>query len=180
MDEVGTMIKIINNVLTTQDCFDLYQGLTTANMWGLNRQTNPDNLGGAFPGVTLVENEEVVYNDQYWIGYFNCLFDRINQKLLEQHNFSLKRKIKRIVLNAQNDNHYTEFHQDNEENTYSIVGFLTPQWAEEWGGELNIEGEIIKYSSGDFVLFQSNQLHKSQPIKKIPYWRTSVSYVIEK
>ncbi len=174
------MIKIINNVLTIEDCFDLYQGLVSANMWNLNRQSTPTNLGGAFPGVTLIENQNIVNNNQYWIGYFNCLFDRINQKLLEQHNFSLKRNIKRIALNAQNDNHFTEFHEDNEENTYSIVGFLTPQWAEEWGGELNIEGEIIKYNPGDFILFESNQLHRSQPVKKIPYWRTSVSYVIKK
>jgi hypothetical protein len=149
------------------------------NIWNLSRSSE-NTLGGAFPGVTLVENGETVFNNPYWIGYFNCLFDRINQKLNEQHNFSMKRIIKRIALNAQNDNHYTEFHQDSSKNTYSIVGFLTPQWAEDWGGELNIEGEVFKYNPGDFVLFESYQLHKSQPIKKIPYWRTSISYVINK
>jgi len=137
-------------------------------------------LGGSFPGIILINNHEIVYNNQYWIGYFNCLFDRINAELQKQHNFRLTRNIKRISLNAQNDNHYTEFHEDNPEDTYSIVGFFTPQWAEEWGGELNVEGEVIKYNPGDFVLFNSTQLHKSKPIKKIPYWRTSVSYVINK
>ena len=176
------MIKIINNVLTTQDCFNLYKGLSTANIWNLLRRSSGENLGGAFPGVSLIENRQIVVNNQYGIGYFNCLFDRINQKLLEQHNFSLIRDIKRIFLNAQNDNHYAEFHEDDAsgENTYSIVGFLTPQWAEEWGGELNIEGKIIKYNPGDFILFNSSQLHSSQPMKKIPYWRTSVSYVVAK
>ena len=43
-----------------------------------------------------------------------------------------------------------------------------------------LEGNIIKYNPGDFVLFDSYRLHKSQPIKKIPYWRTSVSYIIDK
>jgi len=174
------MIKIINNVLTKQDCFGLYQGLASANIWSLNRKSDGNTIGGAFPGVSFVENHEIVFNNQYWIGYFNCLFDRINQKLLEQHNFHLNRKIQRIGLNAQNDNHYTEFHVDQKQSTFSIVGFFTPQWAEEWGGELNIEGEIIKYNPGDFILFDSTKLHQSQEIKKIPYWRTSVSYVIEK
>ena len=173
------MIKIINNVLNKEDCFSLYSGLTNSNMWSLNRHSAGAE-GGSFPGVILIEGKEIIFNNQYWIGYFNCLFDRINAQLQQQHNFSLKRIITRIALNAQNDNHYTEFHQDEKENTYSIVGFFTPQWAEEWGGELNIEGNIIKYNPGDFVLFDSYRLHKSQPIKKIPYWRTSVSYVIEK
>jgi hypothetical protein len=173
------MLKVISNVLTTSDCFSLYQGLITDNIWNLNRVSEDSRFGGSFPGCTLVNNGQPVFNNQYWIGYFNCLFDRINQKLSEQHNFSLQRKIQRICLNSQNDNHYTEFHID-EKNSYSIVGFFTPQWSEEWGGELNIEGEIIKYKPGDFILFNSNQSHKSQKIKKIPYWRTSVSYVIEK
>ena len=174
------MIKIINNVLTLEDSFSLYEALISQNLWRLDKKSE-NTLAGSFPGVEIVAEGKGCHFDNYWIGYFNCLFDRINQKLLEQHNFKLNRRIQRINLNAQNDNHYTEFHTDNLENTYSIVGFFTPQWAENWGGELNIEGEIMKYKPGDFIIFNSNQLHKSQKInKKIPYWRTSVSYVIDK
>ena len=173
------MIKIINNILTLEDSFHLYEGLIKQNMLNLSKGSD-GKLGGRFPGVSFIEEGQIVSNDGYWVGYFNCLFDRINQKLLEQHNFKLNRRIQRISLNAQNDNHYTEFHTDNLENTYSIVGFFTPQWAENWGGELNIEGEIIKYKPGDFVLFNSEQLHKSQEIKKqLPYCRVSINYVIE-
>jgi|TARA_Y100000114_G_scaffold28119_1_gene23802 hypothetical protein len=175
------MIKVIKNVLSLQDSFELYEGIINQNMWNLNRASEPGKPRGAFPGVTFLENGEVLYNDPYWIGYFNCLYDRINQGLSEQHNFKLARKIQRIALNAQNDNHYTEFHIDTATGKgpshHSIVGFLTPQWAEDWGGELNIEGEIFKYSPGDFVLFDSTKRHRSQEIKKIPYWRISVSYM---
>ena len=173
------MVKIINNVLTPEDCFSLYGSLINRNMWNLVRASG-ESLGGTFPGVNLVEGGKPFHNDPYWIGYFNCLFDRINEKLNEQHNFSLQRHINRIALNAQNNNHYTEFHVDGDLNTFSIIGFLTPQWAENWGGELNIEGETVKYKPGDFVLFNSNQVHKSQAIKQLPYWRISVSYVINK
>ena len=174
------MIKVIRNVLNKTDLFSLHKGLVSNNMWSLNNYSTEDSLGRVFPGVLLIEKGEVIYNDSYWIGYFNCLFDRINAELQKQHNFYLQRRIERICLNAANDNSYTDFHQDSSKTTYSIVGFLTPQWAEDWGGELNIEGEVIKYNPGDFILFNSNQLHSSQPIKKIPYWRTSVSYVIHK
>ena len=173
------MIKIINNVLTLEDSFHLYEGLIQQNMWNLSKGSE-GKLGGRFPGVSFIEGGQIVSNDGYWVGYFNCLFDRINQKLNEQHNFKLKRNIQSIALNAQNENHYTEFHQDTNVDAFSIVGFLTPQWAEKWGGELNIEGEIIKYSPGDFILFDSHQLHKSEKIKKTPYWRTSVSYIVKK
>ena len=173
------MIKVINNVLTLTDCFNLYNGLINSNIWSLNRKSLSGEAG-AFPGVVFFNDGEIIFNNQYWIGYFNCLFDTINAKLKEQHNFSLNRNIKRIALNAANNNHYTEFHADKKENVFSIVGFFTPQWAEDWGGELNIEGEIFKYSPGDFILFESSKLHKSESIKKIPYWRTSINYVIEK
>tara|TARA_R100000231_G_scaffold105825_1_gene78413 strand:- start:2842 stop:3369 length:528 start_codon:yes stop_codon:yes gene_type:complete len=172
------MIKLIKNVLTLEDCFSLYDGLINQDMWNLNRFSTDNKLRGCFPGVTFLEKGEVMHNNGYWIGYFNCLFDRINQKLNEQHNFKLKRQIKRIALNAQNENHYTEFHCDVDTSHHSIVGFLTPQWAEDWGGELNIEGQIFKYSPGDFVLFDSNKLHRSHEIKKIPYWRITVSYML--
>lgn len=172
------MLKIVKNVLTLQDSFELYEGLINQNIWNLNRSSSKNKPRGAFPGVTFLENGEIIHNNPYWIGYFNCLYDRINQKLNEQHNFNLSRKIKRIALNAQNDNHYTEFHRDMDRPYHSIVGFLTPQWAEDWGGELNIEGEVFKYLPGDFVLFDSDKLHKSQEIKKIPYWRITVSYLI--
>lgn len=174
------MIKIINNVITLEDGFELYSALIRQHVWNLARSSSEGKPGGTFPSVCLMENGEVVGNSPYWLGYFNCLFDRINEKLNEQHNLNLVKSINRIGLNAQNDNHYTEFYSDKTENTYSIVGFFTPQWAEEWGGELNVEGKVIKYNPGDFILFDSFKLHQSQKIKKIPYWRTSVSYVIER
>ena len=173
------MIKIINNVLSIEDCFHLYRSLVNSNIWALNRSSENKN-GGAFPGVTLIEGNKIIYDNPYWIGYFNCLFDRINQLLLEQHNFLIRKSISRIALNAANDNTYTEFHADYNSDYYTIVGFLTPQWAEQWGGELNVMGNIYKYSPGDFVMLDSSYPHKSQEVKKIPYWRISVAYAIKK
>ena len=174
------MIKVVNNVIPQKDCFTLYNELTSQGFWKLTRSSYPEDIGRQFPGMSLIENGEIVYNDQFWIGYFSCLFDRINQQFLEQHNLLMRKNITRIALNAANDNTYTEFHTDGDSNHYTIVGFLTPQWAEDWGGELNVNGEVIKYKPGSFVIFDSNLPHKSYEIKKIPYWRTSIAYVIKK
>ena len=138
-DSFGSDVPIeLLKYLKTKEELAKNKGLIQQNMWNLSKGSE-GKLGGRFPGVSFIEGGQIVSNDGYWVGYFNCLFDRINQKLLEQHNFNLNRKIQRIGLNAQNDNHYTEFHVDQKESTFSIVGFFTPQWAEEWGGELNIE-----------------------------------------
>jgi len=172
------MLKLIHTVLGKEDVFQLYENLISDNIWELNRSTR-NHPAGVFPGCTLISNGEPQFNHPYWIGYFTCLFDRLNEKLNEQHNFRLGRKIKRIALNAANNDYYTEFHGDGK-NTYSLVGFFTPQWSENWGGDLNVEGQIIKYNAGDFVLFNSEQQHKSEEIKKLlPYWRISINYVIE-
>tara|TARA_R100000278_G_C5438856_1_gene152983 strand:- start:207 stop:743 length:537 start_codon:yes stop_codon:yes gene_type:complete len=175
------MIKIINNVISLPDSFHLYEGLLKTNMWSMSMSSEAK-MGGKFPGVTLIRDSEVVCNQTYWIGYLNCLLDRINQKLYEQHKFLLKRNIDRLLINAQNQNHYTEFHADTySSSTYSVIGFLTPQWSEDWGGELVIEGETIQYKPGDFVLFDSEMMHTSQKIKKdIPYWRMTINYVVKK
>ena len=173
------MIKVINNVINKKECFNLYSQLTAEHMWNLARHSEGDQ-GGKFPGVHLIEDFKTIHNNPYWIGYFDCLFDRINQLLFEQHKFLIKKDICRIALNAANDNAYTEFHTDYNSDYYTIVGFLTPQWAEQWGGELNVMGNIYKYSPGDFVMFDSSYPHKSQETKKIPYWRISVAYVIKK
>tara|TARA_Y100000114_G_C11740028_1_gene318397 strand:- start:448 stop:972 length:525 start_codon:yes stop_codon:yes gene_type:complete len=174
------MIKRIRNVILKEDLFSLYKELINSTIFALNNKSNANTMAGTFPAVCLIKDGQPQANFPYWIGYTNCLFDMINTRCQEQHGFSLRKNIKRTIINAQNNNHYASFHIDGDSSEQSIVGFLTPQWAEDWGGELNIEGEICRYEPGDFILFDSSQLHKNQEIKNIPYWRISLAYVIEK
>ena len=96
------MIKIINNVLTPEDCFSLYGSLINRNMWNLVRASG-ESLGGTFPGVNLVAGGKPIHNDLYWIGYFNCLFDRINQKLKEQLNTYINSKVSNRASETSDD-----------------------------------------------------------------------------
>ena len=76
------MLKLIHTVLGKEDVFQLYENLINDNIWELNRSTR-NHPAGVFPGCTLIDKGEPRFNHPYWIGYFTCLFDRLNEKLNE-------------------------------------------------------------------------------------------------
>tara|TARA_R110002072_G_scaffold92003_1_gene205040 strand:- start:575 stop:760 length:186 start_codon:yes stop_codon:yes gene_type:complete len=60
-----------------------------------------------------------------------------------------------------------------------MVGFLTPEWDQSWGGSLQVQDKEIKFSPGNFVLFSGNDLHDAMPVKvNLPFWRISVGIFI--
>lgn len=173
------MVEVIDNVLLEKEIFNLYNGLINSDFWHLARSSTGSEFG-TFPGVSVKrENELTRY--PYWEGYFNSLFERIRQKHFEKYNYTLPSKIRRIHLGAKNDAALTDFHCDTTEpNTFTIVGFLTPQWSKDWGGQINVEGQEIEIKPGLFVIFKNNCRHNGfGPKKPIPYWRISLNYVIE-
>ena len=87
----------------------------------------------------------------------------------------------RIDLGAKNETSIPEFHRDAHDNNspISILGFLTPVWAEDWGGSLQLEENKINFEPGKFMIFDSNKIHNGVgPNKKIPYWRISINYIV--
>ena len=62
-----------------------------------------------------------------------------------------------------------------------IVGFLTPDWDDSWGGELQIEDKTIKFKPGNFVLFSGNNLHDAMPVKVgLPTGEYLLEYLLNK
>jgi len=177
MIENNKNLFLLDNIIRSKDLFTLYKGLIESNVWTLNRTSTGGDFG-TFPGFSI-QDGSTVYNP-YWSGYFVSLFEKINFDFEKKYNFNLPSKIKRIHLGAKNDLSYIEFHCDTQEpNTYTIVGFLTPVWAQNWGGELTIESEKINFEPGKFLIFKSNLRHNGVgPNKKIPYWRISINYVV--
>ena len=84
-----------------------------------------------------------------------------------------------VGFNAQRKGNIPLFHTDGDTKgpfKWSAVGFLTPQWDESWGGELQIEDKTFIYEPGDFVVFRSDLYHDALPIKvDTPFWRVSVA-----
>lgn len=171
-------IKFVNNIILKKDLFNLYSGLIKTSNWNLCRSSGGESIG-TFPGFVVRDNYTDVFN-HYWNGYFTSLYEKINMKFYEKYNYELPNNIQRIHLGAKNEMSITDFHIDtNENNAISVLGFLTPQWSEDWGGDLQVEENKINFESGKFVIFDSNQIHNGVcPSKKIPYWRISINYIV--
>ena len=57
----------------------LYKNLIACNSWNLARTSSGGELG-TFPGFVIRDNYTNVFNN-YWDGYFNCLYERIKIKI---------------------------------------------------------------------------------------------------
>ena len=169
---------LLDNVITKNDLFNLYNELINSPVWHISRCTH-DSKVGMWPGFIVKGKDEV--RNHFWYGRFIGLLENIKNVFEKEHNFSLPPNIYRVHLGAKNTTSNTDFHTDVvEPYTYTFVGFITPEWSSEWGGELNIEGEIIDFKPGRFVIFKSELRHDGSKIKKeINHWKISLNYVLK-
>ena len=172
-------IKYVDNILLKKELFKLYKGLIETNGWNLTRASSEESFG-MFPGFIIKDNYNEVGND-YWNGYFTSLYERIKINFQEKYKYELPNNIFRIHLGAKNETSVTEFHSDSKNNSdISILGFLTPVWSSDWGGDLQIEENKINFEPGKFLIFNSDKIHNGVgPNKKIPYWRISINYIVK-
>ena len=175
---------IIDNIIDKTENFRIYNNLVNTPSWSLNRSsTEINNLETSinnFPGM-LIEQEGQISN-LYLSGYFQCLTASIKNVFHKQHNFQLPDNIFRIHLGAKNNKSETLFHSDmNDNQSWTILGFLTPVWKAEYGGQINIEGEEIEYIPGRFIVFKSNILHNGGFVKNnnLDYWRISLNIILK-
>jgi hypothetical protein len=176
---------ILDNVLSKIETFKIYNNLINSPSWSLNRTSTltSDNLESSlnrFPG-NVIEQEGQVFNP-YFSGYFNCLTSLIKDKFYNHYNFNLPNNVFRIHVVAKNDKSETLFHSDTKDNeSWTVLGFLTPVWKSEYGGEVNIEGEKLDYIPGRFIIFKSNILHNGGYVNKnnLDYWRITLNIILE-
>ena len=76
-------MKFVENVILERDLFVLYKKLIESNVWDLARASSGSEVG-MFPGFVVRDDYNKVYNF-YWDGYFQCLYERINQKFYEKY-----------------------------------------------------------------------------------------------
>jgi hypothetical protein len=170
-------VKYVDNVILDKVLFNLYRNLFSHSGWNLTRSSTGESLGN-FPGFVVKDNNQV-YNN-YWDGYFTSLYERIKINFYEKYKYKLPDHICRIHLGAKNENSMTEFHTDDANDAITVLGFLTPVWAKDWGGSLQVEENNIDFKPGKFLIFNSDEIHEGiGPCKKIPYWRISINYVIK-
>jgi hypothetical protein len=174
---------ILDNIISKEQNFKIYNQLVNTPSWHLSSfsdtKNNFESNVAGFPGFTVEDND--VSSHHYYSGYFHALIEFIKTKFQQEFNFSLPREIRRIRLGAKNSKSETVFHTDNNDPLdWSILGFLTPVWKLEDGGEVRIEQEKIDYKPGRFILFKSHLLHNGGYIKNnnLDYWRISLNIVL--
>ena len=167
----------IKNVLNTFELKHMYKQLMNNN-WSINSAYEKDVYTNFYPTFTVSEEDNVY--QPYWFGLFFGIVSSINSRLRREKKFDLGTYyIKKIVLNAQHSSSKFHFHE-HRDYRHAIVGFLTPNWDDSWGGELQIEDKTIKFKPGNFVLFSGTDLHDAMPVKVgLPYWRISVGIFIK-
>jgi hypothetical protein len=170
---------VLDNIISKRELLLLYNNLISDNIWYLTRSTDGISQVGQWPGFIVSSNEQI--NNYFWFGRFLGILDNIKNNFEKKYNFSLPPKISRIHIGAKNNTSNTDFHCDViEPFTYTIVGYLTPEWNKEWGGELNIEGEKIDFTPGRFIIFKSDLRHDGSKVKKeIDFWKVSLNYVLK-
>jgi hypothetical protein len=174
-----TNVYEIENVLNGYELKNAYKKLLS-NHWSIGSSFDDDTFNILFPSVR-VSYEDTIYQP-YWFGYFSGIVSSINSHLRKEKKFDLgSYKIKHINLFAQQHANKHAFHfHDHRQYRHVLVGFLTPDWEDSWGGELQIEDKTIKFKPGNFVLFSGNKLHDAMPVKiNLPYWRISVGIFID-
>ena len=172
-----TNIHEIKNVLNSFELKYIYKQLMDNN-WKIDSSYGEDIYTNFYP-TFRVSYEDSVYQP-YWFGFFSGIVSSINSRLRQEKKFDLgSYSIKNIVLNAQHNSNKFHFHE-HRDFKHVIVGFLTPDWDDSWGGELQIEDMTIKFKPGNFVLFSGNNLHDAMPVKMgLPYWRISVGIFLK-
>jgi hypothetical protein len=167
----------IENVLNSFELKNIYKKLMDCG-WTINSAYGEDTYTNFYP-MLRVSFEESVYQP-YWFGFFSGIVSSINNRLKLEKKFDLgSYSINNIVVNAQHNSSKFHFHE-HRDFKHVIVGFLTPDWDDSWGGELQVEDETIKFKPGNFVIFSGNNLHDAMPVKVgLPYWRISVGIFLK-
>jgi hypothetical protein len=171
-------VKIIKDVLNSKELFDLYDRVINEHSWYLGRGSSGEQTN-TFPGLIVYDNGTPVHFhlSRYFVQH---LLSKITEKCLDQYNFLLPKKVIRTDLVAKQPGSVTKLHIDHDDpNAYSLIGMLTPEWDDVWGGEFYVGEEEVKHSPGSFILIKSNELHNGvAPKIETPYWRIVVNYIL--
>ena len=172
---------VLDNIISKTQIFKLYNILISTPSWTLDRASSheSDLESTGFPGMVVEENGNS--RNTYLSGYFHSMLDTLKLKFVEKYEFDLPNNVHRINLGAKNSKSETAFHCDiPEASWWTILGFLTPVWKLEDGGEFKIEGETIDYKPGRFIIFRSNLLHDGGYVRSnnLDYWRISLNIML--
>ena len=173
------MLKVFDNVIPQNRLEELYDELICTQMWSINRQSSSEyKYFHNFPGHMIFERKEGI-TSKILYEYFSGLIEHLRHRHKEEYGQLLPPKLNRIHLGAKTLSSHTSLHTDTDQKGVVIVGFLTPKWKVEWGGDLRVEDKLIKYKPGRFSIFDTDKRHDGYaPKGDCPLWRITVNIVL--
>jgi len=174
---------IFDGVIGADELMWLYHELLNTSSWSLARSSKGSGAFAlpftSFPGL-LIETQGHIHID-FLSGYFRSVVFKI-RTLAKNNGVILPPNIQRIHAGAKSSFSKTEFHVDtNDENAWTILGFLNPVWNAGDGGEFFLQDHKVEYKAGRFVVFPSRTLHDGGYVKneKLNYWRVAVNIILD-
>ena len=173
---------IYDELISNLELLWIYDTILNSEGWKINCHPGRNTTAAFSTHPVLVIQKEKEIINLFWAGYFQKLIFTIKDIIKKEDNLIIPNKIKRIHVIAKSSFSDSALHIDsNDENAYSIVGFLNPIWNNSDGGGFLLEDEIIQNKPGRFVIFKSNMIHDGIPISKkdLRYWRLLVNIILK-
>ena len=173
------MTKVFDDVISQETLEEMYDEFIRSQMWAIDRKSSDENkYFHNFPGHVVLEKDGSVLNRGLY-DYFSGLIEQLRYRHMKEFGQLLPPKIKRIHLGAKTLSSHTNIHIDTDQKGVVIVGFITPEWKEEWGGELKVDEKLIKYKPGRFCIFNTDKPHDGfAPKGDCHLWRMSVNIIL--
>jgi hypothetical protein len=175
---------IFDGVMGADELLWIYHELLSTSSWALTRTSTGAKPSGmpfiSFPGLNIETRGDI--QNEFLSGYFRSVLFRIRGLAMRENNLILPPNIQRIHVGAKSSFSKTKFHTDSdEENVWTILGFLNPVWNARDGGEFFLKNHKVEYKTGRFVIFPSNTLHDGGYVKneKLNYWRVAVNIILD-
>jgi|TARA_E500000318_G_C3446937_1_gene167281 hypothetical protein len=178
---------LLDDILSERELYFVYKEITNASTWSVtttsDRVEYPSNkqfAGGARFSVKSGNGTVLNYPLYFW---GQTLVYRI-VKILEQKNIGMHTKLKRMwFLSTTNGSplHFLHPDMDENNNTHSILFFITPVWRTGWRGSFYVDGEEFKFKPGSAVIFDSKEYHTGEdPISETYNWqRITLNMIVE-
>ena len=158
---------VVDNIFSEQELYFLYQQVISSPVWSITGSSYKPNypsknifLGA--PQFVVKNNDEDISNYPMYI-YGQSIVYRI-AKILKKKKIGMQTNLERMWFNiTYSDSSSHHLHQDDDQNnTQSILLFLTPVWNMEWAGSFYIAGEQFKFKPGNAIVFDSRDYHMGE------------------
>jgi 2OG-Fe(II) oxygenase superfamily len=174
---------VFDDVIGADELLWIYHELLSTSSWTLTRSSIDTKAVAlpfiSFPGLDIETRGEI--HVDFLSGYFRSVVFRIRTLAKKLNGVTLPSNIQRIHVGAKSSFSKTEFHVDSDEqDVWTILGFLNPVWNAKDGGEFFLENHKLEYKAGRFVAFPSNTSHDGGYVKneKLNYWRVAVNIIL--